>query len=48
VRLKAVKKAALRKALEAAWRNTAPKRIVAEFDGDGPIASTRRAKRERG
>jgi hypothetical protein len=48
VRLKAVKKAALRKALEAAWRNTAPKRIVAEFDGDGQIASKRRAKRERG
>jgi hypothetical protein len=48
VRLKAVKKAALRKALEAAWRNTAPKRIVAEFDGGGPIASKRRAQRERG
>lgn len=48
VRLKAAKKAALRKALESAWRNTAPKRIVAEFDGDGQIASKRRAKRERG
>jgi hypothetical protein len=47
VRLKAVEKAALRKALEAAWRNTAPKRIVAEFDGNGQIASKRRAKRER-
>jgi hypothetical protein len=48
VRLKAAKKAALREALESAWRNTAPKRIVAEFDGDGQIASKRRAKRERG
>jgi len=48
VRLKAAKKAALRKALESAWRNTAPKRIVAEFDGDGQIASKRGAKRERG
>ena len=47
VRLKAVEKAALRKALEAAWRNTAPKRIVAEFDGNGQITSKRRAKRER-
>jgi hypothetical protein len=48
VRLKAAKKAALRKALESAWRNTATKRIVAEFDGDGQIASKRRAKPERG
>jgi hypothetical protein len=47
VRLKAAKKAALREALESAWRNTAPKRIVAEFDGNGQIASKRRAKRER-
>jgi hypothetical protein len=43
VRLKAVKKAALRKALEAAWRNTAPKRIVAKLDGNGQIAGKRRA-----
>jgi hypothetical protein len=31
VRLKAAKKAALREALESAWRNTAPKRIVASL-----------------
>jgi hypothetical protein len=33
VRLKAAKKGGVRKALEAAWRNIAPKRIVAAFDG---------------
>ncbi len=33
VRLKAAKKASLREALETAWRNTSPKRILAEFDG---------------
>ena len=32
VRLRAVKKATLRKALIAAWRNTAPKHIVEECD----------------
>jgi hypothetical protein len=42
VRLKAAKKAALRKALEAAWRNIAPKRIVAEFDGGAGITRGRR------
>jgi hypothetical protein len=31
--LNAAKKAGVRKALEAAWRNTAPKRIVTEMDG---------------
>ncbi|MFZ0582120.1 MAG: MmcQ/YjbR family DNA-binding protein [Candidatus Acidiferrales bacterium] len=31
--LKAAKKGRVREALEAAWRNTAPKRIVAELDG---------------
>lgn len=47
VRLKAAKKAGVRKALEAAWRNTAPKRVVAEFGGKQD-ARKRRAKRERG
>lgn len=31
--LKSAKKVRVREALEAAWRNTAPKRIVAEFAG---------------
>lgn len=43
VRLKAAKKADLRKALEAAWRNTAPQRIVAEFDGVAGITRGRRS-----
>ena len=43
VRLKAVKKADLRKALEAAWRNTAPKRMLAEFDGGKTKTRGRRA-----
>jgi len=32
VRLRAVKKSGLRKALVAAWRNTAPKRLVEESE----------------
>jgi hypothetical protein len=48
VRLKAAKKAGVREALEAAWRNTAPRRVVAEFAGDKQDARKRRAKRERG
>ena len=47
VRLKAVKKASLRKALEAAWRNTAPKRIVAELDAARRMRAGGRAKRGR-
>lgn len=43
VRLKAATKADLRKALEAAWRNIAPQRIVAEFDGGAGIARGRRS-----
>jgi len=31
VRLKAASKETLRKAIEAAWRNTAPKRLVEQF-----------------
>jgi hypothetical protein len=47
VRLKAVKKASLRKALEAAWRNTAPKRIVAELDAARRMRAGGGAKRGR-
>jgi hypothetical protein len=46
VRLKAANKAGVREALEAAWRNTAPKRVVAEFGGKQDPRN-RRAKRER-
>ncbi len=47
VRLKAVKKASLRKALEAAWRNTAPKRIVTELDAARRMRAGGGAKRGR-
>jgi hypothetical protein len=47
VRLKAVRKASLRKALEAAWRNTAPKRIVAELDAARRMRAGGGAKRGR-
>ena len=33
VHLPAAKKASLRRALAAAWRNSAPKRLAAQFDG---------------
>ncbi len=33
VRLRAAKKTSLRRALAAAWRNTAPKRLAAQYDG---------------
>lgn len=33
VRLKAVKKSALREAMEAAWKNRAPKKLVKAFEG---------------
>ena len=42
VRLKAAKKAGLRKALEAAWRNTAPKKVVAKLAGGSATARKRR------
>jgi hypothetical protein len=32
VRLKSIRKATLRRALEAAWRNTAPKNLAATFE----------------
>jgi hypothetical protein len=43
VRLKAAKKASLHEALETAWRNTAPRRILAEVDGGNKNARGRRA-----
>jgi hypothetical protein len=38
VRLKVVEKETLRKAIEAAWRNTAPKRLVERFSEKGEAA----------
>jgi hypothetical protein len=35
VRLKAAKKASVQRALSAAWRNTAPKQLVEEFETTG-------------
>jgi hypothetical protein len=35
VNLKAAKKETLRKAMQLAWRNIAPKRLVEQFRGDG-------------
>ena len=40
--LKAAKKGRVREALEAAWRNTAPKRMVAELEGGDAKNSRRR------
>ena len=34
VRLRAARKATLQRALEAAWRNVAPKRLAAQFKAD--------------
>jgi hypothetical protein len=42
VRLKAAKKASVQQALGAAWRNTAPRKLVAQHDGDDSSAGARR------
>jgi hypothetical protein len=42
VRLKAAKQGSVRRALEAAWRNTAPRKLVAQFDGGDSSAGARR------
>jgi hypothetical protein len=42
VHLKAVKKEALRKAIQAAWRNTAPKRLLAQ----APVQPSRASPRD--
>ena len=43
VRLKAAKKAGVQRALAAAWRNTAPRKLVAQFDGSDSSGGTRRS-----
>jgi hypothetical protein len=42
VRLKAAKKASVQRALAAAWRNTAPPKLVAQYDGSDSSAGARR------
>jgi hypothetical protein len=41
VRLKAAKKASVQRALAAAWRNTAPRKLVAQHEGKDSKARTR-------
>jgi hypothetical protein len=43
VHLKAAKKASVRRALAAAWRNTAPRKLVAEYLGGDSSAGARRS-----
>jgi hypothetical protein len=43
VRLKAAKKASMLRALAAAWRNTAPRKLVAQYEGGDSKAGTRRS-----
>ena len=43
VRLKVAKKASVQRALAAAWRNTAPRKLVSQFEGGDSKARTRRS-----
>jgi hypothetical protein len=43
VRLKAAKKVGVQRALAAAWRNTAPRKLVAQFDESDSSGGTRRS-----
>jgi hypothetical protein len=42
VRLKTAKKGSVQRALEAAWRNAAPRKLVAQFDGGDSSGGSRR------
>ena len=42
VHLKAAKKGSVQRALAAAWRNTAPRKLVAQYEGNGSRARARR------
>lgn len=43
VRLKAAKKGSVQRALAAAWRNTAPPKLVAQYDGGDSNGGARRS-----
>jgi hypothetical protein len=43
VRLKAAKKASVQRALAAAWRNTAPRKLVAQYEGSDSGGGARRS-----
>lgn len=43
VRLKVAKKASVQRALAAAWRNTAPRKLVAQHEASDSKAGTRRS-----
>jgi hypothetical protein len=43
VRLKAAKKASVQRALAAAWRNTAPRKLVVQQEGDDSSGGARRS-----
>jgi hypothetical protein len=43
VRLKAAKQASVQRALEAAWRNTAPRKLLAQYDGNDSRGGARRS-----
>ena len=42
VQLKAAKKRSVQRALAAAWRNTAPRKLVAQYQGSASSGGTRR------
>jgi hypothetical protein len=42
VRLKVAKKGSVKRALAAAWRNTAPRKLVEQYEGSGSSAGARR------
>ena len=43
VRLKAARKASVRRALAAAWRNTAPRKLVSQYEGNESSGAARRS-----
>jgi hypothetical protein len=43
VHLQAAKKGSVQRALAAAWRNTAPRKLVAQYEGDDSSARARRS-----
>src|SRR5271168_3886557 len=43
VRLKAAKKGSVKRALASAWRNTAPRKLVAQYDGGNSGGGARRS-----